>query len=102
MSILLFALITLSFRDPQGTIFVGATCDLTLPMSSKLRFQFLFLRRHYPDQVLGYDLSLFVDVALDNLFRHPLIEICCEGSANFAACKIKVNEINGIDIKSFG
>jgi len=93
----LSALTTLSFRDPQGTIFVGATCDLTLPMSSKLRFQFLFLRRHYPDQVLGYDLSLCAASA-DN-FRHPVIEICREGSANFAACKIKVNEINGIDIK---
>ena len=83
------ALTTLSFRDPQGTIFVGATCDLTLPMSSKLRFQFLFLRRHYPDQVLGYDLSLCTANA-DN-FRHPVIEICREGNANFVVGKINVS-----------
>jgi hypothetical protein len=43
--------------------------------------------------------AFFVDVALDNLFRHPLIEICREGSANFAACKIKVNEIDCIATK---
>ena len=42
MSILLFALITLSFRDPQGTTFVGATCDLSLPMLSNPRFKLTF------------------------------------------------------------
>lgn len=42
MSILLFALITLSFRDPQGTTFVGATCDLSLPMLSNPRLKSTF------------------------------------------------------------
>ncbi len=42
MSILLFALITLSFRDPQGTTFVGATCDLSLPMLSNPRLKLTF------------------------------------------------------------
>jgi hypothetical protein len=39
----LSALTTSSFRDPQGATFVGAACDLSLPMLSKLRFQFSVL-----------------------------------------------------------
>ena len=35
------ALITSSFRGPQGTTFRRATCDHPLPMLSKLRFQLI-------------------------------------------------------------
>ena len=36
--ICIFALTTSSYRNPQGTNFAGAACDLLLPMLSKLRF----------------------------------------------------------------
>ena len=50
------------------------------------RFQLAsFLRRHYPDQVLGYDLSLCAAIAQ---FWHPLIEICREVSVNWCGNKI--------------
>ena len=66
-------------------------CSLNRLTFATLRFQLFFsvlsLRRHYPDQVLGYDLSLCAASA-DN-FRHPVLEICCEGSE--CRCNGKIN-----------
>ena len=39
--ICIFALTTSSYRNPQGTIFAGAACDLLLPMLSSPRFSAL-------------------------------------------------------------
>ena len=65
-------------------------------MFSKLSYPYAGITRI---RFMGMISAFFVEVAFGNLFRHPLIEIWCEGNVNSAPCKIKLKKINYVDAK---